>query len=149
MLLLRSVATSPRARVEVAQAARFESRAIELPLESYRTRAEKFEQRIADLTAGAVKPATCWNREPPALTQLVNEPLQKYARREGDRLRAELRAHRASRRSVGRELSAGLEEWVVRDHRAGVRRARPRFEAAIADQLTELSALRAAHPANP
>ena len=52
----RSVARLARsAATDTAQAARFESRATQLPLEQLDSRAAMFEQRIADLSAAAVE----------------------------------------------------------------------------------------------
>ena len=141
VLLLRSTAHLARsAAVEIAQAARFESRAIELPLEQLGVRAEMFERRIAELTAASVEAGDLLERGTGrALAQVVNEPLQSYARREDARLRAELRQHldELGKQST-RELSAELEAWIDATIRAEFAEAVPRFEGAIADQLTEL-----------
>ena len=153
MLLLRSIAhLAHSAAVEIAQAARFESRAIELPLEQLGVRGEMFERRIAELKAASVEAGDLLERGTGrALAQVVNEPLESYARREDARLRAELRQHldELGKQST-RELSAELEAWIDTTIRAEFAEAVPRFEGAIADQLTELEQRYArAHRANP
>ncbi len=141
-LLLRSVSQLARGiAVEIAQAARFESRAIELPLDQLGSRAEMFEQRIAELTDASAEAGDLLERGiDRAVKQLVNEPLEQYARSEEFRLRGELRT-RLEELGAGaspRELSAGLEGWIDATVRAEFERLIPRFEAPIADQLTEL-----------
>jgi len=141
-LLLRSVAQLARGSAgEIAQAARFESRAIELPLDQLASRAEMFERRIAELTDASAEAGDLLERGiDRALTQLVNEPLEQYARTEGPRLRAELRAYleEPGAKASPRALSAELEGWIDATVRAEFDRLVPRFEAAIAAQLTEL-----------
>ena len=141
-LLLRSVAQLARgAAGEIARAARFESRAIELPLDQLGSRAEMFEGRIAELTAASAEAGDLLDRGiERAVKQLVNEPLEQYARAEEPRLRAELRAHLEAlgAKASPRELSAELERWIDATVRSEFERLVPRFEAAIAEQLTEL-----------
>ena len=105
-LLLRSIAQVARsASGEIAQAARFESRAIELPLDQLGSRAEMFEFRIAELRTGRAEAQDLLERGMErALGELVNEPLERYARREEFRLRAELA--QASRRAWRQALPA-------------------------------------------
>jgi hypothetical protein len=89
----------------------------------------------------AARPEICSSGESNrALGQLVNEPLARYARSEESRLRAELRAHvdETGAKASPRELSAELEGWIDATVRAEFARLVPRFEAAIAGQLTEL-----------
>jgi small GTP-binding protein len=140
-LLLRSVAQLAGGTAgEIAQAARFESRAIGLPLDQLSWRADMFEQRIAELAdASAEAEDLLEGGIGRALGQLVNEPLERYARAEESRLRAELRAHleELGAQLSPRELSADLEGWINRTVRAEFDRLVPRFEAAIAEQLTE------------
>jgi small GTP-binding protein len=139
-LLLRSAARLARSvAADTAQAARFEARAIQFPLDQLGARATTFEQRIADLRTAASDAEDLLDRRVRrALEQSVNEPLRLYARREEERLRAELRAHadEVTARSP-RELSADLERWVDVTIRAEFERLVPRFETAIAEQLTE------------
>jgi small GTP-binding protein len=141
-LLLRSVAQLARSAAgEIAQAARFESHAIELPLDQLATRAAMFEGRIADLTAASAEAGDLLERGiERAVKQLVNEPLEQYARREEPRLRAELRKHldELGAKPSPRELSADLEGWIDATVRTEFVRLVPRFEGAIAEQLTEL-----------
>jgi small GTP-binding protein len=140
-LLLRSVASlATSVAADGAQAARFEARAIELPLDELTDRAGKFEQRIADLEiAGGEAGDLLDSGIARALHELVNQPLQEYARREQDRLRAALRAHARELGGLsGRELSAGLQEWVHATVRREFDVLVVRFEAAIATELTEL-----------
>jgi len=140
-LLVSSVARLARAvAADTAQAARFEARATQLPLEQLGLRAAMFEQRIADLKAATVEAGDLLDRGiGRALERSVNEPLKLYARREEDRLREELRKHadEVAPRSP-RELSAELEAWVDATVRAEFARLVPRFEAEIAGELTEL-----------
>ncbi|HSC05036.1 MAG TPA: dynamin family protein [Solirubrobacteraceae bacterium] len=141
-LLLRSVAQLARGTAaEIAQAARFESRAIELPLDQLSSRAEMFEQRIAELADASAEAEDLLQRGiDRALGQLVNEPLEGHARREEPRLRAELRARLAelAPQASPRELSDELGGWIDTTVRAEFERLVPRFEAAIAEQLSEL-----------
>jgi small GTP-binding protein len=142
MLLLRSVAQLARgAAAEIAQAARFESRAIELPLDQLGSRAETFERRIAELTDASKEAGDLLDRGiDRAVMQLVNEPLERYARREEPRLRAQLRRRvdELGSHATPRELSAELEGWIDASVRAEFERLVPQFEIAIAEQLTEL-----------
>ena len=140
-LLLRSVARLARSvAADTAQAARFEARAIQFPLDQLGARAVTFEQRIADLRAAASEAGDLLDRGVGrALEQSVNEPLRLYAAREEEWLRADLRTHAddVAARSP-RELSAELERWVDSTIRAEFERLVPRFETAIAGQLTAL-----------
>ena len=141
-LLRRSVAQLARGTAgEIAQTARFESRAIELPLDQLASRAEMFDARIAELTAASAEAGDLLERGiERAVKQLVNEPLEHYARSEEARLRAELRTHleRLGAKGSPRELSADLEGWIDSTVRSEFERLVPRFETAIAEQLTEL-----------
>ena len=140
-LLTRSVARLARSvALDTAQAARFESRATQLPLEELGSRAAMFERRIGELKAATGEAGDLLDRGiERALEQSVNEPLKLYARREEARLRAELRAH-ADEVSSGspRELSADLEAWVDATIRAEFERFVPQFETTIGGELTEL-----------
>jgi small GTP-binding protein len=141
-LLLRSVAQLARGTAgEIAQAARFESHAIELPLDQLGSRAEMFERRIAELADASAEAGDLLERGiDRALQQLVNEPLEQYARNEEPRLRKDLRTHLDELGATvsPRELSAELEGWIDATVRGEFERLVPRFEAAIAEQLTEL-----------
>jgi len=141
-LLVRSVSQLAQAAAgEIARVARFESHAIELPLDQLGARAETFEGRILELTAAAAEAGDLLERGiERAVKQLVNEPLEQYARSEEARLRTELRKHldELGAKAPPRELSAELEGWVDATVRADFERLVPRFEAAIAEQLTEL-----------
>ena len=141
-LLLASVAQVARSAAgEIAQAARFELRAIELPLDQLGSRAEMFERRIAELRAARAEARDLLERGVErALRELVNEPLQRYARREEFRLRAELVKHleELGTKPSPRELSSELEGWIDAQIRSEFERLVPQFEAGIADALTEL-----------
>jgi len=140
-LLLRSVAQVARSIAkETAQAARFESRAIELPLDQLGARVGMFERRIAELkAAGAEAGDLLESGVHRALEQIVNEPLKQHARREEGRLATALREHLDDLgRTRPRELSGELENWINATIRADFDRLVPEFEASIADQLTEL-----------
>jgi ribosome biogenesis GTPase A len=140
-LLLSSVARLARSvAADTAQAARFESRATQLPLEQLALRAATFEQRIEDLRAATVEAGDLLDRGMErVLERSVNEPLKLYARRKEARLRAELSEH-ADELRVGspRELSAELEAWVEATIRAEFGRLVPLFETAIGGELAEL-----------
>ena len=141
-LLRRSVAGLARGTAaEIAQAARFESRAIELPLDQLTYRAEMFEARIVELTSAGEEAAELLEQGiKRALGQLVNEPLEGYARVHGPRLRADLYAHleQLGSKTSTRELSADLEAWIESAIRDEFERLVPHFEALIADELTAL-----------
>ena len=140
-LLLRSVAALARnAAADTAQAARFEAHAIELPLEELAARARTFEERIAELRAASAEASDLLDRGiERALEERINLPLKEHAHREEARLRAALRHHVEEHRGRSpRELSAELEHWIEQAVRADFEQLVPRFEAAIADQLTEL-----------
>jgi small GTP-binding protein len=140
-LLLRSVGQLARgAAWEIAQAARFESRAIELPLDQLDARAEIFEQRITELRAASAEAGDLLDRGiERAVEQSINQPLKLYARREEARLRADLRKHAGERRAGSpRELSAELEAWVDGTIRGEFARLVPLFETAIGGELAEL-----------
>jgi small GTP-binding protein len=140
-LVLASVAGLGRGvAADAAQAARFEARAIQLPLDELCSRAREFEQRIADLRAASTDAGDLLERGTDrALGQLVNEPLQDYARRKDAELRAALRERAAllGDRSP-RELSADLESWINCTVQTEFEQLVVALEAAIADELTEL-----------
>ena len=140
-LLFRSVTDmATTAAKETAQAARFESRAIELPLDQLGARVEMFERRIIELKAtGAEAGDLLESGVHRALEQIVNEPLQQYACREEERLEAALRGHLDDLgRTSPRELSGELEVWINATIRADFERLVPEFEASIAEELTAL-----------
>lgn len=140
-LLLLSVARlASSTAVETAQAARFESRAIELPLHELDTRVDMFERRIIDLTAASAEAGDLLEQGVGrALAQVVNEPLARHAQREEDRLRRELRRHVDHLAKVSpRELSDELDGWIDTTIRVEFEYLIPRFETAIAEQLTKL-----------
>jgi len=140
-LLLRSVAQlAVSTATQIAQAARFESRAIALPLDELGARVAMFERRIVELQAASAEAGDLLDRGiDRALQQSVNDPLERYAQREEARLRAELRAHVVDLGKLSpRELSATLEAWIDTTVRAEFERLVPRFEAEIAEQLAGL-----------
>lgn len=139
-LLLRSVAGLARgAAADAAQAARFEAHAIELPLHELASRADMFEQRISELRATGAEAGELLDRGiERALEEHVNRPLREHAGREEERLRRALRTYAESRTRSPRELSAELHSWIDTTVRAEFERLVPRFEATIADELTEL-----------
>ena len=108
---------------------------------SWRLARRMFEQRIAELTAGerrGRRPARPRDRARGRAASSTSRS-SEYARREEARLRAALREHveELGERSP-RELSAELEAWIDATVRAEFEQLVPRFEAAIAEQLTEL-----------
>ncbi len=69
----------------------------------------------------------------------MNEPLIEYARREAPRLLALLEARLEDLgRRTPRELAIELERWTDQTVREDFKRLVPRFETAIADELTGL-----------
>ena len=140
-LLLRSVAQlAVSTAAQIAQAARFEARAIALPLDELESRVAMFERRIVELKAASAEAGDLLDRGiDRALRELVNAPLEGYARSEEVNLRAALRAHVGDLgRTSPRELSADLEAWIDTTVRADFERLVPRFEAGIAEQLAQL-----------
>jgi hypothetical protein len=140
-LLFRSVAgLGVGVAGDTALAARFESTAIELPLDELASRAKLFEQRIAELRSARAEAGDLLERGiVRALEERVNLPLKEHARQEDARLRAALRAHVAGlSRSSPRELSVELEQWIDATVRDEFEQMIPRYEAAIAEQLAEL-----------
>lgn len=140
-LLLRSVAAlAVTAAADTAQAARFESRAIELPLEELAARAELFEQRISELRAASEEAGDLLDRGVArALDEHVNGPLKEHARRNEPRLHALLRrqVQELGGRSA-RALSAELQAWVDAQVRADFEELVPRIESVIAEELAQL-----------
>jgi ribosome biogenesis GTPase A len=140
-LLLRSVAGLARSvALDTAQAARFESHAIELPLDELTARSRLFEERIAELRAASAEAGDLLDRGVSrAIEESINDPLKEHSRRESARLRTALREHvqELGRRSP-RELSGELEAWIDATVRQDFGRLVPQFESSIAEQLTEL-----------
>ena len=99
-----------------------------------------FERRIIDLTAASAEAGDLLEQGVGrALAQVVNEPLARHAQREEDRLRRELRRHVDQLAKVSpRELSDELDGWIDTTIRAEFEYLIPRFETAIAEQLTKL-----------
>jgi len=124
--LARSLAgIAAAAAVEIARSARLEARATELPVQSLRERTEMFRARITELRAAGAQATTLLERGvEKALEELLDEPLEAYARTEEARLRAELRAHGDRLGGLGpRRLARELGEWV---------------DATIRDEFTEM-----------
>jgi ribosome biogenesis GTPase A len=137
-LLCRSVAAlATSMAADTAQAARFESRAIDLPLAELASRARMFEERIAELKAASAEAGELLDRAiERAIEQSVNEPLREHARREEPRLRAALRRHvEELPKSSPRELSAELDGWIQATVRSDFEQLAPRFETTIIEQL--------------
>jgi small GTP-binding protein len=125
---------------DAAQAARFEARAIELPLEELHRRATLFEQRIAELHVARAEADDLLERGVRrALKNLVDEPLLSYAREEGPRLRSALGEYivRLDRQST-RELSSTLDQWIDTTVKSELASLLPRVERAIAGELALL-----------
>ena len=140
-LLLRSVAgVGHNVALSGAQAARFEARAIQLPLDELASRARQFDQRIAELRAAGAEAGDLLERGiSRALASLVNEPLQAHARRQEAALRRAVRQRAAElQRSSPRELTNELQSWTDGWVQSAFADLVPRFESAIADALTEL-----------
>jgi ribosome biogenesis GTPase A len=140
-LLLRSVAgLASSVALDTAQAARFESHAIELPLEELTARARLFEERIGELRAASAEAGDLLDRGiSRAIEETINVPLKEHSRKESARLRTALRQYvqELGRRSP-RELSNELEVWIDATVREDFGQLIPLFESSIADQLTEL-----------
>ncbi len=140
LLLLSVVGLARGVASDTAQAARFESRAIELPLEELTARARLFEERIVELRSASAEAGDLLDRGiTRTVEQNVNEPLKVHARQERERLHSRLSAHADQLgRRPPRELSVELERWIDATVRADFEQLVPRFESAIAEQLTEL-----------
>ena len=139
--LARSLAgIAAAAAAEIAQSARLEARATELPVQALRQRTEMFRARIVELRAAGVEATTLLDRGlERALEQLLDEPLEGYARSEEARLRGELLAHS---HLIGpmrpRQLARELGEWIdarIRDEFAEMLR---RCESTLTTQLVSL-----------
>ncbi len=140
-LLLRSVAgVGHDVAHSGAQAARFEAQAIQLPLDELASRARRFDQRIAELRAAGAEAGDLLERGiDRALASRVNEPLQAHARRHEAELRRAVRQRAAELpRCSPRELANELQAWIDDCVRAAFADLVPRFESAIADELTVL-----------
>ena len=147
LLLLRSITgVGHHVAVAGASAARFEAQAISLPLEELASRVSHFDRRITDLRAAHAEAGDLLDGGTErALEALVNEPLRTYARDHEAALRAALRQHvgsvdRCSARELAQHLHAWIDECVLGTFTDLV----PRFETAVADELTELEARYAA-----
>ena len=140
-LLLRSVAALAAAvAADTAQAARFASHAIMLPLDELTSRAELFEQRIGELETASAEAGDLLDRGTArALDEFVNEPLRRYAAQHEARLRAELQAYiQELPRQSPRELSSVLGVWIDATVRTEFDALLPRYEVLIGDQLADL-----------
>ena len=140
-LLRRSVARlAATAAAEAARAARFETRATELPLEELERRARQFELRISQLRAAGAEAADLLAQGVRrAISEHVDAPLSEYARHESPRLRAALDQHVRELGRIGpRALSAELECWIDATVRNEFEQLVPSFERQMADRLTEL-----------
>jgi GTPase Era involved in 16S rRNA processing len=140
-LLRRSVARlAATAAADAARAARFETRATELPLEELERRARQFELRISQLRAAGAEAADLLAQGVRrAISEQVDAPLLEYARHESPRLRAALDEHVRELGGIGpRPLSAELERWIDATVRNEFEQLVPSFERQMADRLTEL-----------
>jgi GTPase SAR1 family protein len=140
-LLLRSVAGIGHSiALAGAQAARFEAQAIQLPLEVLATRAREFDRRITELRAANAEAGDLLERGTErALRSLVAEPLQAYAHTREAELRTAIRDRAAKLgRCSPRELAHELYAWSDDLLRSMFAELVPRFEAGIADELTQL-----------
>lgn len=141
VLLVRSVVALARSfAAGGAQTARFEARALEMPLDELTARARVFDERIRDLRAASAEAGALLERGiETMLTEEVNLPLTHHARREEFRLRSALREHADELpHNSPRELSRELEEWVDVTVRGEFDQLVPRFESLIADRLGKL-----------
>jgi ribosome biogenesis GTPase A len=140
-LLLRSVAAfAHAAAADGAQAARFEARAIELPLDELVRRAELFERRIRELCDASAEAGDLLDAGVRrALAERVNEPLKEHARLQAPRLRAALHARvNEVGRLAPRALSEALERFVEETVRVDFEQLVPRFESAVGRELADL-----------
>ena len=140
-LLVRSAsAVGASVAGDAAQAARFEARAIRLPLDELESRVREFDCRVVELQAASVEAGELLEQGlARTVRQLVNQPLQAYARSRESELRAEL-ARRAEelRDTSARELSEVLDRWVADTIHAMFAELVPRFEASVAEELSAL-----------
>ena len=140
-LLVRSVAGVARGvAADGAQAARFEARAIQLPLDELQARARDFETRIAELQAAGEDAGDLLEQGTHrALERLVNQPLQDHARHEEPRLRAAVDEYIAQLGPIApRQLSEELASWIDASVRASFSELAARYEVAIAEELSQL-----------
>jgi small GTP-binding protein len=143
LLLLCSVAgVAHDVALSAAQAASFEARAVRLPLQELASRVVDFDRRGAELRAAGTEAGDLLERGGErALQALVNQPLGTYARDHEAALRAALRQRAETLgRCSARDLASQLEAWIDESVRGTFADLVPRFESAIADQLTELEA---------
>ena len=140
-LLVRSAsAVGASVAGDAAQAARFEATAIRLPLDELESRAREFDRRVVDLQAASVEAGDLLEQgSARTVRQLVNEPLQAYARSRESELRAALARRAEEFREVSaRELGEDLDRWVEDTIHAMFAELVPRFEASVAEELSAL-----------
>ena len=141
VLLLRSVSGLARGvALDGAQAARFETRATQLPLDELSARASVFGTRIGELRMATAEAGDLLEQGMRRLlAEQVNEPLQEHARRETPRLGRALRNQVETLGKVGpRELSADLGDWIDQTIQNEFAELIPQVEGRVADQLDEL-----------
>jgi GTPase SAR1 family protein len=129
------------AAAAAAQTARFESRAIELPLEDLRRRATLFAESVADLQNARAEAADLLRvGVARVLDERVNQPLSEFARERADELSADLSAHAALLgRLPPRTLAPALDAWIDDTTRQRFGELVPRVGDAVRDYQRELS----------
>lgn len=139
--LTRSLAQlAAAAAVEIIAGARIEQHASELPLQELQRRIELFRAGIADLrSAGEEAAALLDSGVSSALAAQLDEPLQRWAQAERERLCAALRAHvgELGRRSP-RELADALSSWTDARIRSELGGLTGELEPALAAELERL-----------
>jgi GTP-binding protein EngB required for normal cell division len=125
---------------DLAEAARFEAHAIELPLQELERRAAVFEERISALAAARKEAAVLLEEDVRrTLRERVDEPLLRYATDHSDELKHELDRFVADRPGLSpRRLAAELEAFVAETVRARFERVVVDCEEAIASELEGL-----------
>jgi small GTP-binding protein len=140
-LVARSVGRlAVAAASSLAQAARFEARAIELPLEELDRRAARFDARAAALLAAGQEAAVLLRAGVERLLrERVNEPLVRYAREHERELGAELDARLAALGQLpARELGVAIDRWIDEGTRERFERLVVELEAVVAAEVGEL-----------
>ena len=140
-LLVRSAsAVGASVAADAAQAARFEARAIRLPLDELKSRAGEFDRRVTELQAAKVEAGDLLQQgSARAVRQLVSEPLQAYARGREPELRSAVARRAQELPDVSpRELGEDLDRWVEDTIHATFAELVPRFEANVAEELSAL-----------
>jgi len=139
--LARSVAgIAAAAAAELLTAARLEISARELPLSELERRLGVFTARIGELRSTGEEASELLEQGVrAALSEHLDRPLEAWARTEADRLRGELGAYAAERRSLSSaDLSRALSAWIDERIRVEFASLGDEYEPALAGALAEL-----------